>query len=148
RARAHTMGCMHCCDSWSGESRSSIARAQPLIEEEARKRPTQQLHDYGGEASEGETTGCRSCIAEACLPEHRIVEGKAFPLVLTPSSSLESAIDASRLFHTCRNFLEQKLKEHGALFLRGFPLRSGIDFHGAVEALGSHTLPNYIGSAI
>ncbi|KAI5072474.1 hypothetical protein GOP47_0012580 [Adiantum capillus-veneris] len=90
--------------------------------------------------------GCSS-VAEACLSEQRIVDGKAFPLVLTPTSSLESAIDACKLFHTCRDFLEQKLKEHGALFLRGFPLCSGVDFHAAVEALGWHTLP-YIGSAI
>ncbi|KAI5078416.1 hypothetical protein GOP47_0006087 [Adiantum capillus-veneris] len=102
--------------------------------------------DMAGEAIEGEAAGYSS-LAEACLPEQRMVDGKAFPLVITPSSPLESAIVACKLFHTSRAFLEQKLKDNGAVFLRGFPLRSGFDFHGAVEALGWHTLP-YIGSGI
>ncbi|KAI5072509.1 hypothetical protein GOP47_0012615 [Adiantum capillus-veneris] len=98
-----------------------------------------------GECETGEEVGC-ILLAEACLPEQRTVDGKAFPLVLTPSSPLESAVDACKLLHTCRPFLEQKLKEHGALFLRGFPLCGGVDFHAAVEALSWPTLP-YIGSA-
>ncbi|KAI5072507.1 hypothetical protein GOP47_0012613 [Adiantum capillus-veneris] len=94
-----------------------------------------------------ETEGAGGCLlAEARLPEQRKVDGKLFPLVLTPPSPSESVIDACELLHTCRAFLEQKLKEHGALLLRGFPLRNGSDFHSAVESLGWQTR-SYIGSA-
>ncbi|MCO5564552.1 hypothetical protein L7F22_018216 [Adiantum nelumboides] len=97
----------------------------------------------GGEGSEG--AGCSSLL-EARLPEQRLVDGKLFPLLLTPSAPLESAIDACRLLQTCRAFLEQKLKEHGALFLRSFPLHAASDFHSAVDAIGWQAVP-YVGSA-
>ncbi|MCO5564553.1 hypothetical protein L7F22_018217 [Adiantum nelumboides] len=85
-------------------------------------------------------------LAEARVPEQRLIDGKIFPLLLTPSSPLESPIDACRLLQTCRAFLEQKLKEHGALFFRGFPLHSACDFQSAVDAFGWQTL-RYIGSS-
>lgn len=88
-----------------------------------------------------------SCsVAEAPLAEQRVVDGKPFPLLLSPSSPLESTDDALALLRASTCLLEQKLEEHGALFLRGFPLQSPDHFQSCVEALGWRTLP-YIGSA-
>ncbi|MCO5599311.1 hypothetical protein L7F22_053412 [Adiantum nelumboides] len=98
-----------------------------------------------GDAMEETDTGCNP-LAEACLPEQSLVDGKSFPLVLTPSPPVKAVIDACKLLQTRRPFLEQKLKEHGAVFLRGLPLRTALDFRAAVDSLGWHTSP-YIGSA-
>lgn len=85
-------------------------------------------------------------IVEARLAEQRLVDGKLFPLVLSPSAPFKSTDDALALLKAGRVLLEEKLREHGALFLRGFPLQGPAHFHSVVEALGWHTVP-YIGSA-
>lgn len=82
-------------------------------------------------------------LVESVLPEQRVVDGKVFPFVLSPSSPKP---DTPTIFQTNRLFLEQKLHEHGALFFRGFPLRKPSDFHSVVESTGWKTL-SYIGSA-
>ncbi|KAH6558467.1 hypothetical protein KP509_1Z062700 [Ceratopteris richardii] len=87
-----------------------------------------------------------SMFKEIRLAEQRIVDGKVFPLILTPNVLLESADAAANLFEANSTFLEQKLKEHGAIFLREFPLQSGEDFDCVVKALGWPSVP-YIGSA-
>ncbi|MCO5599306.1 hypothetical protein L7F22_053407 [Adiantum nelumboides] len=71
---------------------------------------------------------------------------KDIPLAAHSFFTLKVPIDACRLLQTCRTFLEQKLKEHGALFLRGFPLHSASDFQSVVDGFGWQTL-RYIGSS-
>ncbi|GLJ46894.1 hypothetical protein SUGI_0989100 [Cryptomeria japonica] len=92
---------------------------------------------------------------QGTIPNQRVVtdngshESILFPLVLLPPASNEGKMSLPCFPNTIRNnreWIDNQLKEVGALLFRGFPLKTASDFNEVVEALGweEHT---YMGAA-
>ncbi|OAY84358.1 clavaminate synthase-like protein At3g21360 [Ananas comosus] len=84
-------------------------------------------------------------FVESTLPQQRVVDGVRFPAVLTPAEAVDldrfaAAVGAEKAR------LESLLRSSGAILLRGFPVRSAVDFDRAVGAFGYAELP-YVGGA-
>ena len=77
------------------------------------------------------------------LPEQRSIDGKPFPLVLTGDGSLD---DLLAWLRDHQGDLRQRLLEHGAVLLRGFPVPDASAFEAIVDAAGFEGMP-YVGGA-
>uniref|UniRef100_A0A7N0ULA9 TauD/TfdA-like domain-containing protein n=1 Tax=Kalanchoe fedtschenkoi TaxID=63787 RepID=A0A7N0ULA9_KALFE len=75
------------------------------------------------------------------------VDGEVMPLVLRPikadSSDLESLLLAIR---NNKDWFDQVIAKHSAVLLRGFELKSAVDFNDVVEACGWEDI-RYVGPA-
>lgn len=67
-------------------------------------------------------------------PEQRTISGVQVPLVLSPPSPLASVEEACKFVQDHRPFIDQALKDCGAVLFRGFPLDSPDDFNTFVHA--------------
>jgi alpha-ketoglutarate-dependent taurine dioxygenase len=87
-------------------------------------------------------------LVEARIPEDRSVEGRVFPLTLTPAEGDRPA-STERLvawIQANNGRLLERAMEHGAVLLRGFAVETADDFARVVEALDLENMP-YIGGA-
>ena len=105
-------------------------------------------------------------LSETSLPQQKIFDGVAFPLVLkasaTPADSVKPAVgdngedsgvstsltaaDAVQWIADNRAWLQEQWNQRGAVLLRGLPLKTAADFNAVVEAFGFEELP-YVGGA-
>jgi len=75
-----------------------------------------------------------------------VLEGMAFPRVLTPAQPDADLADTLSWLHQHQEDLRTQLLEAGAILLRGFPISGPQDFDQLVQAAGFLGMP-YIGGA-
>lgn len=85
---------------------------------------------------------------ETRIPEQKVFEGRAFPLVLEPPRGWAGARPEACAAHFARtrSDLETRLMQHGAILFRRFPFRNARDFDAFVQGIGWPSFP-YVGGA-
>ncbi|KAF8400951.1 hypothetical protein HHK36_014254 [Tetracentron sinense] len=86
-------------------------------------------------------------FAEVLIPHQKSKDGFLFPTVISPNSQV--GFNLSLLAESIREqkpWLEALLHSSGAILLRGFPVKTALDFNEVVEAFGYDELP-YVGGA-
>ena len=82
-------------------------------------------------------------MEQVTIEEQRLVDGKKFPLVFSPSTSENSF---QKIVSSRRDEVYDLLRSHKGILFRGFDLTDGTDFHNAVTALQLNPM-DYIGGA-
>lgn len=85
-------------------------------------------------------------VIEAGLPEARTVADRTFPLTLTPERSPCTTDQLCTWLEQRAGWLLDRARDHGAVLLRGFAVKSPDEFARVVEGLGLDNMP-YIGGA-
>lgn len=82
------------------------------------------------------------------LAEQKQVDGLDFPLLVIPNEELKNASKAAFLNWISENKAElhQRLIDHGAILLRGFPLESAAEFEQMLDNTDYINMP-YVGGA-
>ncbi|GLJ49337.1 hypothetical protein SUGI_1043100 [Cryptomeria japonica] len=81
------------------------------------------------------------------IAHQRITDGgRLFPTVLLPLHNTMTVKSLVQTIQNNREWIEEELKEAGALLFRGFPLKTAADFNEVVEAFGWEEQP-YLGAA-
>lgn len=88
-----------------------------------------------------------TCFRQGKIAHQRAINsGRLFPTVLLPFHNDMSVKSLVQTIQNKREWIEEELKEAGALLFRGFPLKTAADFNQVVEAFGWKEQP-YLGAA-
>jgi len=82
---------------------------------------------------------------EGKSPEQKIIEGKAFPLILTPTRAV-TVEEVKKWISSNKEDILNRVSEHGVVMFRGIPQRTPQDFDEFCTSFGFDALP-YIGGA-
>ncbi|KAH9324670.1 hypothetical protein KI387_004848 [Taxus chinensis] len=85
------------------------------------------------------------------IPQQQVIDehGLLFPMILLPKESTEHCNSLQSFLHTIRNnraWIDNQIKQVGALLFRGFSIKTAADFNVVVEAFGWEEQP-YLGAA-
>jgi hypothetical protein len=78
--------------------------------------------------------------------EQKIYDGKAYPIVLSPNSTIKSLSDFTIWLQKNRHQIDKYLLEYKAILFRGFEVRDANDFHNVIVASDLAEM-TYIGGA-
>jgi alpha-ketoglutarate-dependent taurine dioxygenase len=86
-------------------------------------------------------------IARYPLSETKEINGLEFPLVLTPvKDQMNTKESCLEWFAQYGDTLREAMRDHGAIFFRGFPLHGAFDFEQSIDAATFKEMP-YVGGA-
>ncbi|MEE2752170.1 MAG: TauD/TfdA family dioxygenase [Myxococcota bacterium] len=85
-------------------------------------------------------------IQTTTIPEQRMLDGEAFPRVLSPKQAEPGLPETLAWLQENQDSLRAQLLDAGAILLRGFPIRKPGDFDAVVQAAGFLGMP-YVGGA-
>ncbi|KAH9324671.1 hypothetical protein KI387_004849, partial [Taxus chinensis] len=85
------------------------------------------------------------------IPQQQVIDeqGLLFPMILLPKESTEHCNSLQSFLHTIGNnraWIDNQIKQVGALLFREFPIKTAADFNAVVEAFGWEEQP-YLGAA-
>lgn len=75
-------------------------------------------------------------LIEISISEQKTYDGKAYPIVLSPGSTINSLIDFTTWIQKNRHQIDRYLLEYKAILFRGFEIHGANDFHSVIEATG------------
>ena len=85
-------------------------------------------------------------VQTTTIPEQRVLDGEAFPRVLSPAEPGADLATTLSWLEENRVSIRAQLLDAGAILLRGFPIQGSADFDAVVQAGGFLGMP-YIGGA-
>lgn len=89
---------------------------------------------------------CKSFKVGKCEGQKE-VDGEVMPLVLNPINFESSDLDSLLLaIQNNKDWFDQVITKHSAVLLRGFDLKSAVDFNDVVDAFGWEDI-RYVGPA-
>jgi len=75
-------------------------------------------------------------VKEITVPQQHHYDGISFPLILSPVQSSPSTELSTQWVRNNRQYIEEKLVQHGAILFRGFNLSTAQDFYDFTLAFG------------